>query len=410
MIKKMLFWLGISVICLVVVLALLYYFSETGKFIVKGIWSGLIFHPQAYASALFGKGGHENMLDKVSLPEGFRIALYAGGIPNARSLAMGADGTIFVGTRKEDKVYALRDSNGDYKADEVFVIASGLNIPNGVAVKDGALYVAEVTRVLRFDNIEKRLQDPPAPVVVYAGFPDDVHHGWKFIAFGPDGKLYVPVGAPCNVCDREDPFSTITRMNPDGSGFEIFARGVRNTVGFDWHPDTGTLWFTENGRDWMGDNMPPDEINKAPKAGLHFGFPYCHGENIKDPKYGGTDCAKYQTPEIALGPHVAALGMRFYTGGMFPEKYKHNIFIAEHGSWNRTVPIGYRITLVTLKDNKAETYEVFAEGWRQKENTWGRPVDLLVMPDGSLLVSDDMAGAVYRISYQDPGTQSDPKG
>jgi glucose/arabinose dehydrogenase len=253
--------------------------------------------------------------------------------------------------------------------------------------------------VLRYDKIDDNLKVPPQPAIVYADFPRDTHHGWKFIAFGPDGKLYVPIGAPCNVCDRGDPFATITRMNPDGSGFEVFARGVRNTVGFDWHPVTGELWFTDNGRDWMGDDQPPDELNKAPTPGLHFGFPYCHGDGIRDPEFGDKDCGQFQAPEQELGPHVAALGMRFYTGRMFPDTYRGSIFIAEHGSWNRTIPIGYRITLVRVKENRAAGYTVFAEGWRHEGETWGRPVDLLVMPDGSLLVSDDKAGAVYRIFY-----------
>ncbi len=256
--------------------------------------------------------------------------------------------------------------------------------------------------MLRYDNIESRLRNPPKPVVVNDTFPTDEHHGWKFIAFGQDGKLYVPVGAPCNVCERSDPrYASIMRMNPDGSDLEVFARGVRNTVGFDWHPVTKELWFTDNGRDWMGDNTPPDELNRAPGKGLNFGFPYCHGRSISDPEFGlNHPCREFVPPELELGPHVASLGMRFYTGKMFPEAYRNQIFIAEHGSWNRTIPVGYRITLARIENNRAVKYEVFAEGWLRTFLAWGRPVDVLVMPDGALLVSDDKAGAVYRISYR----------
>jgi len=286
-------------------------------------------------------------------------------------------------------------------ADEVAVVADGLNSPNGVAFRGGALYVAEISRVLRFDHIEADPGHPPAPVVVNSSFPTDAHHGWKYIAFGPDGRLYVPVGAPCNICEQEDPrYASIMRMAADGSGLEIFARGIRNTVGFDWHPATQVLWFTDNGRDWMGDDLPPDELNRAPEKGMHFGFPYCHGGNIADPDYGkARACSEFQPPAIQLGPHVAALGMKFYTGRMFPDEYRNQIFIAEHGSWNRTVPIGYRISLVRLEKNRVVDYTVFAQGWLQEDRAWGRPVDVLIMPDGALLVSDDRAGAIYRIRY-----------
>jgi glucose/arabinose dehydrogenase len=317
-------------------------------------------------------------------------------------MVLGAKGTLFVGSRSEGRVYAVVDRNGDYTVDEVITVASGLKSPNGVAFRDGALYVAEISRVLRFDNIESRLNNPPRPTVVNASFPDKSHHGWKFIRFGPDGRLYVPVGAPCNVCEEKDPrFASIMRMGADGSNLEIFARGVRNTVGFDWYPQSGELWFTDNGRDWLGDNQPPDELNRAPRAGLHFGFPYLHGRNIPDPEYGRKRrLEEFKPPEMELGSHVASLGMRFYTGAMFPESYRNQIFIAEHGSWNRSDPVGYRITLVRVKENRAVSYEAFAEGWLQDGNAWGRPVDLQIMPDGSLLVSDDKGGAIYRISYR----------
>jgi glucose/arabinose dehydrogenase len=346
-------------------------------------------------------------LGEIRLPEGFSIGVFSEEVPNARSLALSPGGVLYVGTRSAGKVYALTDRDRDGRADRVHTIASGLRMPNGVAWKDGALYVAEVSRVLRFDGIDERLSDPPEPKVVSDAFPSDRHHGWKFIAFGPDGWLYVPVGAPCNVCDPDDPiYSTITRLRPDGASKpEIYARGVRNTVGFAWHPTTGELWFTDNGRDRMGDNRPPDELNRAPKPGMHFGFPYCHGDGIREPDLGrGKDCSRYVPPVQELGPHVAALGMRFYTGSMFPAEYRNQIFIAEHGSWNRSVPIGYRVTLVRLDgQGRATSYETFAEGWlREGGNDLGRPVDVLVMPDGALLVSDDEAGAIYRITYAEP--------
>ncbi len=339
-------------------------------------------------------------LASIKLPPGFKINIYAEDVKGARSLAQGSDGTLFVSTRGE-QVYAIRDTNRDFRADQKFIIASGLFMPNGVAFHDGSLYVAEVNRVLRFDNIESRLANPPEPVVVSSAFPSDTWHGWKFIRFGPDGKLYIPVGAPCNVCEREDQrYATIMRMNIDGSGLEVFARGIRNTVGFDWHPVTKELWFTDNGRDMLGDDIPPDELNHAPNQGLHFGFPYCHAGTILDPEEGdGKNCLMYTPPAQRLGPHVASLGMRFYTGSMFPQEYRNRIFIAEHGSWNRSKPIGYRITTVRLEGNKAVAYEVFAEGWLTASGPTGRPVDIEQLSDGSLLISDDHGDRIYRITY-----------
>ncbi|RJP25647.1 MAG: sorbosone dehydrogenase family protein [Candidatus Abyssobacteria bacterium SURF_5] len=340
-------------------------------------------------------------LHLIKLPAGFEIAVYANDIPGARSMTLGKNGTLFVGTRNEGKVYAVLDNDNDSKADEVITIAGGLNMPNGVAFRDGSLYVAEINRIIRFDRIEENLQRPPDAVVVNDSFPADRSHGWKFIRFGPDGKLYVPVGMPCNICVRENPrYGTIMRMNPDGYDLEIFARGIRNTVGFDWHPKTGVLWFTDNGRDRLSDDLPPDELNYAPQEGMHFGFPYCYGKNTPDPFFEEeADCRKYVPAAMNLGPHVAALGMRFYTGEMFPSEYRTQIFIAEHGSWNRTEPIGYRVMLVRLEDNKPAALEVFADGWLQDSDKWGRPVDVQVMPDGALLVSDDHSGSIYRISY-----------
>jgi glucose/arabinose dehydrogenase len=339
----------------------------------------------------------------IKLPQGFKIELYASNIPNARSMELSSSGILFVGTRNAGKVYALLDNNKDYKVDEVFTVASGLDMPNGVALKDGDLYVAEVSRIIKFPDIESNFKNNPAYTVIRDDFPKDRSHGWKFIKFGPDGKLYVPVGAPCNICLRKDDprYASITRMNADGSNFEIFASGIRNTVGFDWHPVTKELWFTDNGRDMLGDNIPPDELNSAPTLGLHFGYPFLHGKNILDPEFGTqADTSQLTKPVQELGPHVAALGMEFYTGDMFPPEYNNQIFIAEHGSWNRSKKIGYRITLVKLNGNKAISYEPFAEGWLKGDNVSGRPVDVEVMPDGSMLVSDDYADCIYRITYK----------
>ena len=340
--------------------------------------------------------------EALKVPPGFTISVYADGVEGARELALGTRGTIFVGSQS-GSVHAVVDRDHDNKADTVLTVARGLNSPNGVAFRDSALYVAEINRILRFDNIEERLENPPPPVVVTDSLPRDRWHGWKFIAFGPDGLLYVPVGAPCNVCERPDPYASLLRMKPDGTSMEVFARGIRNTVGFDWHPQTKELWFTDNGRDMLGDDIPPDELNRAPKAGLHFGFPYCHAGDIPDPEFGRQrQCDEFTAPARKLGPHVAALGMRFYTGTMFPEEYRNQIFIAEHGSWNRSIPIGYRVSLVRLDESgtRAVKYETFAEGWLQGGRAWGRPVDVLVMPDGALLVSDDAADTIYRISYK----------
>ena len=338
-------------------------------------------------------------LTRIELPEGFHIRIYAEGVTGARSMSLSPDGTLFVGTRPTGRVYALRDEDGDHKVERVIILARDLNNPNGVAFKDGDLYVAEINRILRYRNIEAQLGNPPQPEIVNDAFPTDRSHGWKFIRFGPDGLLYVPVGAPCNICNRGDPYALIGRLDANGN-FSIIARGIRNTVGFDWHPETGELWFTDNGRDRMGDDVPPDELNRITTDGQHFGYPYCHGTSIADPVFGDQRaCGEFVAPVQELGPHVAALGMRFYTGDMFPEEYRNQIFIAEHGSWNRSSKIGYRVTLVRLNGNEAISYEPFAEGWLQGESNWGRPVDVLVMPDGSLLVSDDQAGLIYRISY-----------
>ena len=341
-------------------------------------------------------------IEHILLPEGFRIKVYAH-VPNARSLALGSNGVVYVGNRSGDKVYAIVDSDKNGEGDDVFVIDEGLHMPNGVAFKDGDLYVAEVSRILRYENIEIHLKNPPEPEVVYDRFPTDTHHGWKYIAFGPDGKLYVPVGAPCNVCEEENEiYATITRLDVDNPKPEVIAKGVRNSVGFDWDPDTGDLWFTDNGRDMMGDDIPPCELNHLHNIGEHFGFPYCHGGAIPDPSFGAQrNCNEFVKPAWTFNAHVAPLGVKFYTGDMFPEEYKKAVFIAQHGSWNRSEKIGYRIMVGFKEGNKITSMKVFATGWLNDstQRAWGRPVDLLPMPDGSLLLSDDSAGVVYRITY-----------
>ncbi|RYY04864.1 MAG: sorbosone dehydrogenase family protein [Gammaproteobacteria bacterium] len=343
-------------------------------------------------------------IEKIKLPPGFEISVFAEDVVNARSLSLGDAQTLFVSTRTQGKVYAIKHDGT--KAQKIITIATGLNQPNGIAFRKGALYVAEINRILRYDNIEAQLDNPPKPVVITTQYPSDTHHGWKFIRFGPDGLLYVPIGAPCNICEPGDPYASITRINVDTPNAkpEIFARGIRNTVGFDWNPKTGELWFTDNGRDMLGDDIPPEELNRAAKAGQHFGYPYCHGGDITDPEFGSErKCDEFTPPEVKFQAHSAGLGLRFYTGNSFPAEYRNQIFIAQHGSWNRTKKVGYKIVSVDAsKDGQKPEYKVFAEGWLDKENAWGRPVDVLVLPDGSLLVSDDTANAIYRISYKKP--------
>lgn len=335
-------------------------------------------------------------LDDITLPPGFAIEVYAD-VPKARSLALGDRGTLFVSTRKARSVYAVvENEDGSTRTIEIL---DGMSTPNGIAFHDGDLYVAEIDRVYRYRNVEDRLESMPAGELLDIDLPSDRSHGWRYIGFGPDNKLYIAIGAPCNVCDKPG-YARIIRVNPDGSGRETYASGVRNSVGLAWHPETGELWFTDNGRDMMGDDIPPCELNHAPRPGLHFGFPHCHGGDIADPEYGKqADCEDYTPPTQKLGPHVAPLGLSFYTGDMFPPEYRGQIFIAEHGSWNRSRKIGYRVTLVRLDGNQALSYEPFAEGWLRNEQYTGRPVDVIVKEDGSLLVSDDYAGKIYRITY-----------
>jgi len=353
--------------------------------------------------AVFGTADSvaDERLATIRLPDGFVIEPFAD-VPNARQMAWGEQGTLFVGTRRDGSVFAVTDADGDGRGERVREIASGLQMPSGVAFHDGALYVGAVSTILRFDDIESRLDNPPAPVVVTDRLPSDQHHGWKVLGFGPDGLLYAPVGAPCNVCRVDGYYGSVLRMRPDGSEIEVYARGVRNSVGLAWHPVTGELWFTDNGRDHLGDDLPPCELNRAREAGLHYGFPFCHADTLRDPNLGGDgECADAEPPAQALGPHVAPLGLAIHSGTNLPDSYRGAVFIAEHGSWNRTRKIGYRITVVRLADDHrtALGYETFADGWLKNERAWGRPADVLEAPDGSLMVSDDRAGKVYRIRY-----------
>ncbi|TYP94041.1 Glucose/arabinose dehydrogenase, beta-propeller fold [Fodinibius salinus] len=347
-----------------------------------------------FCGCSFSQENPQKVVQQLQMPDGFSAHIFAENVPNARQLALGDNGTV----------YAITDTNGDYKADNVYTIAEELRLPSGIAFNKGSLYVGAVSKILRFDEIGQRLENPPEPVVVTDTYPTDGHHGWKFIDFGPDGKLYVPVGAPCNICDPDNEiYASITRINPDGTEREIVAHGVRNSVGFDWHPKTADLWFTDNGRDWLGDNRPPCELNHLSKVGQHFGYPFKHGNDIWDPKFGeqGKKMEQpFRAPAQELGPHVAPLGMIFYTGKMLPNEYKNQILIAEHGSWNRSEKIGYRITKVSLQDGEVISYRPFIHGWLQdNEAVLGRPVDLLELEDGSILISDDLSGTIYRITY-----------
>lgn len=355
----------------------------------------------------------DEKLSGIKLPAGFSIEVYADKIANPRQMALGANGTVFVGSRGAGNVYAVVDTDGDFKADEVHTLLSKktplsndipVNMPNGVAVKDGALYVSDSEYIFRFDDIESKLDNPGEPVVVASDIPKGATHFWKFIAFGPDGKLYVPLGAPCNTCEEVDDLMQIIRMDPDGSNREVVARGVRNTLGFDWDPETGDFWFTENGMDdkeLMGDELPVDELNRVTTLGEHFGFPYVHGVDQIDPRFGeGKDPKDYVAPALDLNPHAAALGMRFYNGAMFPAEYKNAIFIAEHASYKGQVDHSLRIAVVTHDGKKGTSYEPFATGWLTEDGSWGKPADVLVLSDGSMLVSDDAAHAIYRISYK----------
>ncbi|MBA2400749.1 MAG: PQQ-dependent sugar dehydrogenase [Bradyrhizobium sp.] len=335
---------------------------------------------------------------KLKLPPGFNIEVYASGIANARSLIEGDKGTVFVGSRLLKNVTAIINKDGKRS---VKVIASDLYRPNGVAFKNGTLYIAELSKISKIDKIEDNLDNPPKPTVIFDKLPKDEAHGWKFIGIGPDNKLYIPVGQPGNNVLHSDAHGLIRRINLDGTGDEVIARGVRNTVGFDWHPETKQLYFTDNGRDWMSEDVPEDELNRVTKVGEHFGAPYCLQGNIVDPEFGwGKSCSDFTAPVALLGPHSAALGMRFYTGSMFPKTYKNAIILARHGSWNRSKKVGGDLMVVRLnKDGSVKSSEPFLTGFLEDNKYVGRPVDVLQMKDGSLLVSDDWNGAVYRITY-----------
>ena len=341
-------------------------------------------------------------LDKLKLPAGFQIDVFSEDVENARSLCLSPNGTLFVGTRGKGSVYALVDNDKDGRADKKYVLMEDGKMPNGVAFKDGDLYVAEVSRILKFSDIESKLDNPGKPEVVYDKYPTETHHGWKYIAFGPDDRLYVPVGAPCNICESEDKvFASITSIKPDGTDMRIEQEGVRNTVGFDWNPETGEMWFTDNGRDWLGDDSPECELNRTTGSKGHFGYPYCHQGNILDPEFGeNKDCKDYIAPVVNLGPHTAPLGVEFYSGTNFPEEYQ-SIYVARHGSWNRTEKIGYDVVRVTKKEDGSYEWLPFISGWLSDDKTevWGRPVDVEVMPDGSMLISDDYGDAIYRVYY-----------
>ncbi len=349
-------------------------------------------------------------LQSLKVPPGFHVSIYSDQVPNAREIALGTRDTVFVGSQEGD-VYALTGME-DGRAEHVHVIAKDLEMPVGVAFHDGALYVSAVSRILKYPDIEKHLADPPQPVIVTDKLPTKTHHGWKFIAFGPDGKLYVPIGAPCNICNPGPDFAKIIRMNPDGSDWQTVATGIRNSVGFDWQPGTHTLWFTNNGRDLMGDDVPDDTLNRVGKTGEDFGYPYCHAGNVPDPEFGkGRSCNEFAQPALRLGAHVAALGMRFYVGQMFPAAYHGAIFIAEHGSWNRSRKSGYRVVVARVgKDGKVSGAEPFLTGFLDGETALGRPADVQPMRDGSLLVSDDQNGAIYRITFVRSSMNAAPRG
>ena len=346
------------------------------------------------------KAAAEIPINKLKVPPGFKVELWASGINNARVMEWGSKGTLFVSSRVAGNVYAVTDQGGQRTTK---VIAKGLNLPNGIAFKDGTLYIAEVHRITKIEGVEDKLGSPDLTgemKVVYDVLPKDLPHGWKYLAFGPDGKLYFNIGAPCNICIPPDTHANISRINPDGSGFEYFALGVRNSVGFDWHPVTKELYFATHARDWMGEDVPNDRLDVAPKKGLHFGFPYCHQGDIPDPQFhSGRSCSEFAPPLIKTGPHVGGNGVMFYTGAMFPPEYKNRAFLAQRGAWNRTEKTGYKVMMVTLRTGDVPKYETFLEGFLENNQPWGRPNYTVHMKDGSILLSDDYAGAIYRISY-----------
>lgn len=357
--------------------------------------------------SLFATNLSAQELDKLVLPDGFSVDLYAE-VRNPRQMSLGDDGTVYVGSRNRagGRIYAIPDADGDYKADEVVTIVGGLKSPSGLTYKDGDLYIGAISRIYRIKDVANNINSKPKPEIITDDLPTKTHHGWKFLEFGPDGLLYIPIGAPCNICLSEEIFASIHTMdvNDPEAGFKLYASGVRNTVGFDWDPESGDLWFTDNGRDAMGDDMPADELNRAPEAGMHFGFPFIHEGDTPDPQFGdGKNPNDYVAPAQNLAPHAGAIGMAFYKGDMFPDRFKNNIIVAEHGSWNRSKAAGHTghmLTLVTIEDGKAVKYEPFIQGFLQNNEAWGRPADVLELKDGSLLIADDEANAIYKVTYQ----------
>jgi len=340
-------------------------------------------------------------ITKLKLPRGFAVEIWASGMPGARAMARGPQGKVYIGTRGIGRVYEVTDE-GTRRSSRIVV--DRLTQPAGVAVRGDSLYVFAINRVLRFDGIESNPGVQPVDMTTAFNLPPQQHHNWKYIAFGPDGKLYVPFGAPCNICEPPAEYAQIRRYNPDGSGMEVIARGVRNTVGFDWHPKTKELWFTDHGRDWMGDNGPEDELNRISRTGLNFGYPYCHAKGVPDADIKKADpCKGVTLPVTTMGPHAAAMGVLFYTGKMFPKEYQNTMFIARKGSWNRTVKFGFDVVNVRPSaDGKSAAVKPFMTGFLEDPKTakfWGRPAYLLQMPDGSVLVSDEQLGAIYRVSY-----------
>ena len=354
-------------------------------------------HGLVIASLLLGPCARaEPELDRLRVPPGFEVEMLTDALPNARQLQLGENGTLFAGTRSDGRVWAFRDG-------EAIAIAEGLTMPSGIAFHDGNLYIGAVSTIYRLDDIESRLGRPPAPTVITKSLPDDGHHGWKHLEFGPEGSLWVPVGAPCNICEPADPYMAILRMDPATGAYDIAARGVRNTVGFDFEPGSGRLWFTDNGRDWLGDDTPSCELNVLDTTRTevaHYGYPHVHGSDVIDPEFGdGHAPANFELPVWEFGAHTAPLGAAFYSGDQFPGRYDGALFIAQHGSWNRSAKVGYRVVVAFMENGKVTDVEPFLTGFLDGERAWGRPVDVLVDDDGALLVSDDQQGAVYRVRW-----------
>ncbi len=351
-------------------------------------------------------------VSKLKVPAGFKVELWATGLPGARAMALSEDGKkVYLGTRAIGRVYEVTDEGGKRS---VRTVVDKLTQPAGVAYKDGALYVVAIDKVLKYDGIAKNANAEPQDLTAKFDLPPEQHHNWKYVAFGPDGKLYVPFGAPCNICEPSKEYAQIRRYNPDGSGKEVIATGVRNSVGFDWHPKTKQLWFTDHGRDWMGNNGPQDELNRLTKPGANFGFPYCHANGVVDADFKKADACKGVTRPVALmGPHAAAMGVKFYTGKMFPAEYQNTMFVARKGSWNREQPAGFDVVNVRPDaEGKGAKVTPFLTGFNESKDSykfWGRPAYVAQMPDGALLVSDEQVGAIYRISYQRPKDQAKKK-